>query len=87
MKPLFLTKRRRTKRPVTCQDLARQKRFDVSLCCQECHADQSLLIEHIVTAKNPLRGRCTAMVCCHCVELLDDWYPGQVIAQLPGHEE
>ena len=86
--PAFLARRRSVSRPaVTCAQLAKEGRFDSALCCKECHADQSLLINYFVTGRNPLKGQRKALLCCHCIELLDDWHPGQIIAQLPEHEE
>jgi hypothetical protein len=81
-------RRRRPKPPMTCEDLARQGRWDQSLCCPDCHRDPDhWLIWQTLTALNPLEGRHEAFICCFCIDLIDDWYPGKVITIFPEHEE
>jgi hypothetical protein len=88
MKPIASAKRRRRRgpRPLTCQDLAEQGRWDLALCCAECHADESLLVQDTLTAENPLEGQRHALICCRCLELLNEWYPGRQYSSLPSHE-
>jgi hypothetical protein len=90
MNPMASAKRRRrrAKPPVSCQDLARQGRWDLALCCSECHADPDRwLIHDDITASNPLQGQREALICCRAFFLLKDWYPGRQYNSLPDHEE
>lgn len=88
MKPIASAKRRRRRgpRPLTCADLAAQGRWDLTLCCAECHGKPSLLIEDTLTAENPLEGHSLALICCRCLELLNDWHSGKQYGSLPEHE-
>ena len=79
-------RRRRPKPPMTCEDLARQGRWDQSLCCPDCHRDPNLLILDAVTEQNPLDGYQRAVLCCRSFHALNDWYPGKIIA-FPDHDE
>jgi hypothetical protein len=90
MNPIASAKRRRRRArpPMTCGDLARDGRFDLSLCCPDCHGNpMHMLIHHYITSPNPLEGRHEAFICCFCIGLIDDWYPGKVITVFPEHEE
>jgi hypothetical protein len=78
--------RRKPPPPLTCADLAEQGRWDLSLCCEECHADPELLIEDSVMEANPLEGRRHAMICCRAFWLLNDWHAGKQYDDLPEHE-
>jgi hypothetical protein len=88
MKPIASAKRRRRQgpRPLTCQDLAEQGRWDLALCCAECHADESLLVQDTLTAPNPLEGQRQMLICCRAFLLLNDWYAGKHYDSLPEHE-
>jgi hypothetical protein len=89
MNPIASAKRRRRrpKPPMTCESLARDGRWDQSLCCPDCHGNPRMLIHDYVTASNPLHGRQDALICCFCLGLIDDWHPGKVITVFPEHEE
>jgi hypothetical protein len=90
MNPIASAKRRRrrAKPPMTCDDLARDGRWDQSLCCPDCHRDPDhWLIWDAVTKRDPLNGCQQAMLCCHAFHALADWYPGKVITVFPEHEE
>lgn len=88
MRPIASAKRRRRrgKPPLTCADLAQQGRWDKALCCAECHSDESLLIQDILTAPNPLEGQRHALTCCRAFLLLNEWYAGKHYSNLPEHE-
>lgn len=75
-----------TEPPLTCADLSEQKRWTTELCCTECHADESLLIQEVLAEKNPLKGRRRALICCRAVALISDWYAGKHYDFLPEHE-
>lgn len=75
---------------LTCHDLAEAGRWDTALCCAECHPHGLTKrgdFEHFVSAPNPLDGKCHGLVCCVCIELLDDWYRDRQYSRLPTHEE
>jgi hypothetical protein len=88
MNPIASAKRRRRKpKPIlTCEDLAKQGRWDLSLCCAECHADPELLIQDAVTAPNPFEGSQLVMICCRTFFLLKDWHADRQYDDLPEHE-
>lgn len=88
MRPIASAKRRRRrpKPPLTCKDLAAQGRWDLALCCAECHANPMLLIQKTLTAENPLEGRREALLCCRAFLLLTDWHAGKHYDSLPDHE-
>jgi hypothetical protein len=90
MNPIASAKRRRRRprQPMTCEDLARDGRFDLSLCCPDCHRDPNRwLIHHEITALNPLHGQCEVLICCRAFLLLKDWYSDRQYDDLPEHEE
>lgn len=65
---------------VGCSELAREDRWNTSLCCERCHASNDLI-------KVILADQREAWVCCIAEKLMEDYGPGKMYGELPGHEE
>jgi hypothetical protein len=71
-----------------CVDLAQHDRWNLALCCADCHADpERMLIHDTVTGRNPFDGRRNALLCCRCFMLVNDWFPSKHYHSLPEHDE
>lgn len=83
---LPIDEQRKAKPLPTCHDLAEQKRWDRTLCCDECHGEPNFMLMDAVTAQNPFEGIQHYLLCCRPLVLLDDWWPGRHYHSLPEHE-